>query len=131
MEQNEPRWILLVEDHLDLQDVIVVLLEQDGYAVARANNGRDALALLRGPLRPAVILLDFHMPSMDARTFRLEQLETDLQLDVPVILYSNDRTIDASELQVQHLLRKPFEYEDLRAAIASVCATPVALAAAS
>jgi len=100
---------------------MVLLLEQDGHAVARANNGRDALALLRGSLRPSVILLDYHLPSMNARTFRLEQLATELQLDVPVILVSGDAGIEFADLEVQGVLRKPFEHRDLRAVIDDVC----------
>ena len=68
-----------------------------------------------------MILLDYHLPSMNARTFRLEQLATELQLDVPVILFSSDPHIELVGLEVQGVLRKPFEYRDLRATIDEAC----------
>lgn len=122
-------WVLLVEDDQNLQDVLILLLESDGFAVARALDGRDALALLRGALRPCAIVIDYHLPSLDAGAFRAEQLATNLQLDVPVIVISGDERVDAGALSAETVLRKPFGYEELRGALQRVCA-PEALTAA-
>ena len=51
------------------------LLEEEGFAVEGAANGREALARLRaGNVHPAVILLDLMMPGMDGWDFRSEQM---------------------------------------------------------
>jgi len=80
--------ILLVEDNLDVLDVTRVLLESEGYAVATAVNGADALALLRAGLRPCLIVLDLSMPVMDGFEFRDEQRADPELRAIPTIVYS-------------------------------------------
>lgn len=91
--------ILLVEDNLDVLDVTRILLEAEGYAVATAVNGADALALLRGGLRPCLIVLDLSMPVMDGWEFRDEQRADPELRAIPTIVYSavgpSDDAIDA------------------------------------
>lgn len=67
--------VLIVEDDTDLAESLRAVLEDEGYEVARACNGRQALFALDGKLRPAVIILDTMMPVMDGPTFRAEQLQ--------------------------------------------------------
>ena len=80
--------ILLVEDNLDVLDATRVLLETEGYAVATAANGADALALLRAGLRPRLIVLDLSMPVMDGWEFRHAQRADTTLLAIPTIVYS-------------------------------------------
>ncbi len=56
-----PRTILWVDDEIETLDSHVLFLEQQGFAVERASNGDDALALLRGQSY-GVVLLDEQMP---------------------------------------------------------------------
>ena len=60
--------VLLVEDDAILRDHIRSLLEVDGWAVAEAGNGREALREVAAR-RPEVILLDLNMPVMDGFEF--------------------------------------------------------------
>jgi len=80
--------ILLVEDNADVLDVTRVLLESEGYAVATAVNGADALALLRAGLRPSLIVLDLAMPVMDGWEFRDAQRADPALCAIPTIVYS-------------------------------------------
>jgi CheY-like chemotaxis protein len=57
--------ILVVEDEHDVRVVLREILEGAGWRVTTAANGRDALALLRGGARPALVLVDLWMPMMD------------------------------------------------------------------
>lgn len=57
--------ILVVEDEHDVRVVLREILEGAGWHVTTAANGRDALALLRGGMRPAIIVIDLWMPMMD------------------------------------------------------------------
>ena len=65
--------ILLVEDDADIRDAIAYLLTDEGYEVACASNGREALSYLHDGLTPSLILLDMMMPGMDGISFREAQ----------------------------------------------------------
>lgn len=57
--------VLVVEDNQVNQKVVKYALEQKGYAVRIAENGRDAVELLRSGARFDVVLMDCRMPVMD------------------------------------------------------------------
>lgn len=56
--------ILLVEDEMDLGDIIADNLEDEGYEVHRANDGREGLAQWRS-CQPDLVVLDVMLPHMD------------------------------------------------------------------
>jgi len=57
--------VLVVEDDDDTRAEIRALLEEEGYRVATASNGRDAQEYLRHRPVPACMVLDLWMPVMD------------------------------------------------------------------
>ncbi len=61
------RRVLIVEDVADLRDFYAILLREEGYEVACACDGSDALRWLSWD--PDVILLDLMMPIMDGYEF--------------------------------------------------------------
>ena len=61
--------ILIAEDDLAFRDTLEDVLVEEGYEVATARNGAEAVAVLHGLSRPALILLDLHMPVMDGVQF--------------------------------------------------------------
>src|SRR5207244_2354453 len=64
-----PRAVLIVEDHQDIRMTLAWLLRVEGFRVATAADGREALNVLReGPL-PDLIVLDLRMPVMDGWEF--------------------------------------------------------------
>lgn len=98
--------VLLVEDDNSVREALAMFIEHAGYNVECARNGREALACLQAGLQPSLILLDYYMPIMSGRTFRVTQLSLGIQADVPVILYSSASTIDAVDLKVQAVVPK-------------------------
>ena len=56
------RTILCVEDEEDTGNLIQLTLEREGYVVARARDGRQAICLIETMLPPALILLDLVVP---------------------------------------------------------------------
>jgi signal transduction histidine kinase/DNA-binding response OmpR family regulator/HAMP domain-containing protein len=100
---------LVVEDEETTREQMRRLLMGEGWAVASAANGREALERLKGE-RPNLILLDLLMPEMDGFEFlaRLRQ-EPDLA-NIPVIIVTSaDLTAeDRRRLQggVEHVLQK-------------------------
>ena len=61
--------LLYVEDEGDLAALVAELLELEGFAVALARHGRQALALLDGGLQPRVVICDMMMPELDGFGF--------------------------------------------------------------
>ncbi len=55
--------ILLVDDEYDIQEIVAEILEDAGYRVLVANNGREALNLLEND-KVDLIILDIMMPIM-------------------------------------------------------------------
>ena len=81
--------VLIVDDDNDVRSALAELLEEEGFSVEGAPNGREALALLRGgTVHPAVILLDLMMPGMDGWDFRHEQMRDPKLAAVPVVIVS-------------------------------------------
>jgi len=83
---REPLTILIVDDDRGVLNGLTELLEEEGYKVATAIDGLDALHQLRGGLRPCVILLDLMMPVMDGWDFRHEQMKDQVLSDIPVVV---------------------------------------------
>jgi two-component system, OmpR family, alkaline phosphatase synthesis response regulator PhoP len=56
--------VLLVDDEQDILDLLRYNLEQEGYHVLTALNGKDAIKMAKSN-RPDLIVLDIMMPGMD------------------------------------------------------------------
>ncbi|MGH6805153.1 MAG: ATP-binding response regulator, partial [Methyloceanibacter sp.] len=65
---HPPCPVLVVEDHADLRALMRRMLEQEGWVVAEAENGRVALERV-AEHRPELIVLDLMMPEMDGFAF--------------------------------------------------------------
>jgi CheY-like chemotaxis protein len=125
LEETESDRVLLVEDDGDLRASLFELLCDEGYEIATAANGLEALEQLRGPWRPAVIVLDLLMPVMDGWQFRTVQMADPDLNRIPVILLSAvvDRGI-ADLLQPDAHLLKPFVVDRLLELLAETASRP-------
>ena len=63
--------VLVVDDEADIRATVSAMLEIEGYEVAEASNGADALVMLE-KRRPDLILLDMRMPVLDGWGFAAE-----------------------------------------------------------
>lgn len=115
--------ILLVEDDADLRASICDALEQEGFHVASAENGRVALDYLRDHTAPCLVLLDLMMPVMNGWEFRDAQMQDPQLSGIPVVVLSADaRTgAKAAELGVSSYLRKPIALEQLVGVVENYC----------
>jgi PAS domain S-box-containing protein len=80
------RRILVAEDNMVNQKLARILLEKQGYAVALACNGREAVDLFRAQRFDAV-LMDLQMPEMDGfqATAEIQDLERDSARKTPIV----------------------------------------------
>lgn len=61
--------VLVVDDDVALREMLGMVLADEGYEVARARHGADAIAQIESGWHPDVILLDLMMPVMDGAAF--------------------------------------------------------------
>ena len=99
--------ILVVDDDTDLRETLGELLEEEGYEPRLFENGRTALEFLRHGERPRLILLDLMMPEMNGWQFREEQLKDAGLKDIPVVVMTASRGIEANPISAQEILYKP------------------------
>src|SRR3954462_12528678 len=77
--------VLIAEDSPTQSEHLNALLENNGFSVVVARNGKEALALTR-QRRPSVIISDVMMPEMDGYEL-CRQVKGDPSLkDIPAIL---------------------------------------------
>jgi DNA-binding response OmpR family regulator len=82
----KPR-VLIVDDERKNRDLFEVLLSQDGYELATASCGEDALALIAEKL-PDLILLDVMMPGMDGYQVAGKLKADERTMHIPVVMLS-------------------------------------------
>ena len=116
--------VLIVDDDADIRGAVLETLEDEGYLVLSARNGKEALELLRSlPVQPGLILLDMMMPVMDGLGFRAEQLNDPSIAEIPVVVMTADSHVamKAATLQAAAFLKKPVELEELFAVAKQFC----------
>jgi two-component system sensor histidine kinase ChiS len=112
--------ILIVEDEPATLDVLRLFLEHEGYEVAGAREGGEALAFLGRCGPPALILLDLAMAGMDGRGFMDALAHHPEWSGVPVVVLTGDPDVSAAEAHewgADVLLRKPVAPEELLATV--------------
>jgi class 3 adenylate cyclase len=123
LERNAEKGDLLVVDDNRVNRLLVArTLEQLGHRVTFAENGRQALEVLR--TRPAdLVLLDIEMPEMNGYQ-TLEALRADPKLrDIPVVMMSSVDEVDSVarcvDMGAEDYLFKPVNAVLLRARVAA------------
>ena len=114
--------ILLVEDDRGIRTSLQEILEDEGYAVATAENGRVALEALRAGASPDLIVLDLRMPVMDGWQFRAAQKSDAALAEIPVLAISADGSAKAEAIDAHAYLRKPLSTESLLEAVSRIIA---------
>ncbi len=108
------RDILVVDDDPDIRAVIGTVLEEEGYHVVCAENGRRALDVLDGGYKPCLILLDLRMPTMSGWEFLDERRRRPALSEIPVAVLSAEADrLFPSGLPGDHCLHKPFDVQGL------------------
>jgi CheY-like chemotaxis protein len=89
IERSDANEILVVDDAEEMREMAASILEAHGYLVREAENGRDAIAWLRGaPHLPALVLLDLEMPVMDGWEFLHRLRRSARWSEIPVLVMS-------------------------------------------
>lgn len=111
--------ILVVDDEVQNCEVLARRLIQEGYKVAQAYGGNDALAKLRGNLEIDVVLLDVLMPDLGGFDVLVEIKKDEKLRHIPVIMISALDQLESVVRCIQNgaddYLGKPYNLTFLRA----------------
>ena len=109
------RVVLVVDDDSDWRALIAETLADEGFVVATAADGRAACDCFRR-LKPAVVVTDVEMPTMDGGEL-LTQLRC-LDRDLPVIVMTAEDVQDAPRFtDAFRFIRKPATTDAVTAAV--------------
>lgn len=112
--------ILIVDDERNVRDMLRLYLEQDGYRVVEAANGREALQAARLE-QPDLIMLDLMMPVMDGGEFmRIYRREAQTPVIMLTARVDEVDEVVGLELGADDYITKPFSVRVLRARVRSV-----------
>jgi DNA-binding response OmpR family regulator len=111
------RTLLVVDDEQTLRDTLAEILEEEGYRVVTAADGREALERFRAE-KPDLVLLDLMLPELSGmEVCRILRQES----DVPILmLTARDSEIDkvvGLELGADDYVTKPFSLRELVARV--------------
>ncbi len=117
--------VLLVDDEDTLRRVMKDLLEREGYTVAEARDGMEALDEV-DRRAPDVIVLDLNLPGMDGYTVLGKLRSRPATRNVPIIVLTakgdEDNEVRVFELGANDFLTKPFRARALSARLEAVLA---------
>ena len=101
--------VLLIDDDLTVHDLVRRFLQKEGFRVIAAPSGAEGLELAN-QLRPAVIVLDVMMPTMDGWSVLTKLKSTPEVADIPVVMLTmvNNKEMGFS-LGVDDYMLKPIE----------------------
>jgi len=122
---HRPELILIVDDDEDVREAVSTALEGAGYRTAEAEDGREALAFMRNAEdKPALLLLDLMMPSMDGWQLRAK-LRSDPELAaIPIVIMTAHAGVLRAVSDVRPetpVLPKPLDVERLLQMVATHC----------
>ena len=112
--------VLIVEDDRNIQELLQLYLEKEGYAVTVASDGGQGLAKFRA-IKPDLVLLDVMMPVMDGWAV-CKAIRADSQ--TPIIMLTakgeTDDKVSGLKSGADDYVTKPFEMKELLARIEAV-----------
>jgi chemosensory pili system protein ChpA (sensor histidine kinase/response regulator) len=121
---NQVPLILVVDDSITVRRVTQRLLKREGYRVALASDGLQALERLQEE-KPTLVLSDIEMPRMDGFDLARNIRGDDNLKDLPIIMITSriagKHREHAKELGVDHYLGKPYSEDELLGLVRSYC----------
>ncbi|MBF8283244.1 MAG: DNA-binding response regulator [Anaerolineales bacterium] len=112
--------ILVVDDEERLTSLVKAYLMQEGFRVATARNGREALFIARQE-KPDLIVLDLMMPEMDGYEFmRLHRKERETPIILLTARVEDSDKVLGLELGADDYVTKPFSPRELTARVRAV-----------
>jgi CheY-like chemotaxis protein len=112
--------VLVVEDEEELREMMREALELNGYSVATAQEGQEALEAIAKIEHLCLVLLDLLMPGMNGWDFFMKMRERPEFASVPVVVHSS--AAERAPAGVTRVLKKPIELDRLLLVVGEYCA---------
>jgi DNA-binding response OmpR family regulator len=107
--------ILVVDDDKDIREIIIYVLQAEGYEVVALDNG-EAVKGSVDAFRPDVILLDVQLGDMDGRDICRALKQQSSTQDIPIVMISASHGwpgLREKQCQADNFLAKPFDISEL------------------
>jgi CheY-like chemotaxis protein len=116
--------VLVIEDDPEMRGLLVLMLQEEGYHLFTASDGREGLEVLR-TAKPDLILLDMKMPVMDGYEFARQYRDAYRdRAPIVVMTAAEDPRKRAEEIGAAGWLGKPVELEELFSTVKQFSAHP-------
>ncbi len=115
--------VMVVDDDDDNRELLLSLLEAEGFVASSAANGAEAIGLLEKGLDPDLILTDLLMPMMSGWDL-CKALKTKASWrSIPIIVLCGMPADQRGDLQVDDAFEKPTDSRQLITRIRELCGT--------
>ncbi|HET9110058.1 MAG TPA: response regulator [Ktedonobacterales bacterium] len=122
--------ILIVDDDQDIRETLRFALEDEGYEVYEAEDGAEALTMLRKSAQPFVVVLDLRMPRLtgDALLRRVSKKEHLPAKHTFLLVTANHELLSPVSMRLLErmdvpVVAKPFDLNDLLGLVARAADT--------
>ncbi|MCB8945427.1 MAG: response regulator [Ardenticatenaceae bacterium] len=123
MNEKKKQKVFIVEDDGDLAEMLTAYFKVQGYDVAHAARGEDAVGQI-DDFMPDIALLDIRLPDIDGYEVCRRLRESRRTHDLPVIFLTEKRERDDKlsglELGAVDYITKPFDIQELRLRVRNV-----------
>jgi two-component system chemotaxis response regulator CheY len=109
---------LVVDDSATMRQILKEYLQKLGFAVTEAENGREALGILKGMAAADLVLVDWNMPEMDGVSFVRAVRANPNYATLPLLMVTTNTELaqvaTALEAGANEYIMKPFTREMIR-----------------
>jgi DNA-binding response OmpR family regulator len=107
--------ILVVDDDQDIREIIMYILQSEGFEVAGLDRGSAVVGTVQ-ETRPDMILLDVQLGDMDGRDVCRSLKQEAATRDIPIIMISANHGwhgLQERKCEADDFLAKPFDLNEL------------------
>ncbi|MBT2688660.1 response regulator [Bacillus sp. ISL-47] len=117
--------ILIVDDQFGIRILLNEVLQKEGYDTYQAANGVQALDIV-SKHSPDLVLLDMKIPGMDGIEIlkRMRVVDKDIRVIIMTAYGELDMIQEAKDLGALTHFAKPFDIDDIRAAVKKYLPVP-------
>lgn len=117
---NQQQKLLVIDDEPDTVFLLRGILEREGYEVAGASNGKEAIQKIK-TFQPSLVISDMMMPHMDGwQTIQKLHEIADVPIIIISVLNQTESIVRALEMGADDYMTKPFDQTEVVARVESV-----------
>ena len=121
--KNSTPHILIIEDEPDINELLVISLEKNGYTVSKSFDGESGLKIARRSI-PDLILLDLMLPGINGldvcKLIKSQDDTSGIRIIMITALSQENDIVKGLEIGANDYITKPFSIKVLNARIESV-----------